>query len=117
MCPHATINVSAINVSVYVSHTAVCVLILLCMWCMCPHTTMYVVYVFSYYYVCGVCVLILLYMWCMCPHTTVYVVLGAFDAWLLMRGMYSTYDMCPHTRLYMCPHTSTYVLILVHMWF
>jgi hypothetical protein len=56
MCPHTTINVSAINVSLYVSHTTVCVLILL-------------------------------NMWCMCPLTSTYVVLGAFDAWLLMRGM------------------------------
>ena len=45
----------------------------------------------------------------MCPHTTIYVVLGAFDTWLLMRGMHST--LCVLIHYYMWPHTSTYVVL------
>ncbi len=73
------------------SHYYICVLILLLLLYMCPHTT--------------ICVLMLLYM---CPHTTIYVFSFYYICVLMLR--YLCLHAIPVSSCdYMCPHTATNV--------
>jgi hypothetical protein len=116
MCPHTphpTLYVSTNNQSVS-SYYYMCVLILLILLCMCPHTA---IYMSSYY----------LHL---CPHTTIFVSsyyhIRVFHTTMhaartsLRYAYVSIRQVCirqpihttmhaARTSLYMCPHTTTYV--------
>jgi hypothetical protein len=103
MCPHASIYVSSRRIYEHaVKVEALQALLLRCdilhtIYTVCPHTTIYILYI--------------------SPHTTIYAVkVEGLQAWLILYYIVSMLIyMCPHTTTYLSPYYYICVLILLHM--